>query len=85
MTADKTTIKSSRTLRGVVISDKMQKTAVVAVTRLKLHPKLKKYYKVTKKFKSHDANNEYKVGQKVVIQETKPISKDKKWVIISKI
>ncbi len=74
-----------RTLEGVITSDKMNKTRVVAVTRLKKHPLYKKYYKVTQKFKAHDENNEYKSGEKVSIEETRPISKDKRWKIISKI
>lgn len=77
--------KKTRTLQGVVVSDKMQKTAIVAVTRLKIHPKIKKYYKITKRFKAHNENNQYKIGQKVTIQETKPMSKDKRWLIISKV
>jgi small subunit ribosomal protein S17 len=70
-----------RKLIGVVVSDKMQKTRVVAVTRLKKHPRYLKYYKVTKKFKAHDEKNEYRVGDKVVIEETRPISKEKRWKI----
>ncbi len=73
-----------RKLEGVVVSDKMNKTRVVAVNRLKIHPRYKKYYKVTARFKAHDENNEYKIGDKVVIEETKPLSKEKRWRIISK-
>lgn len=72
-------------LSGTVVSDKMQKTVVVEVLRLKLHPKYKKYSKVTSRYKAHDPESRYHVGDKVVIQETKPISKDKKWVVVSKI
>ena len=72
-----------RLLKGVVISDKMNKTVVVAVTRLKEHPKYKKRYKVTKKYKAHDEKNERKVGEKVIIQECRPISKEKRWIIKS--
>ncbi|TRZ64867.1 MAG: 30S ribosomal protein S17 [Spirochaetia bacterium] len=74
-----------RTLQGIVVSDKMEKTRVIAITRLKKHPRYLKYYKVTKNFKAHDEKNKYKTGDKVVIEETKPMSKDKKWVIIEKI
>ena len=74
-----------RKLEGVVVSDKMQKTAVVAVTHHRKHPKYLKYYKVTARFKAHDENKEYKIGDKVVIEETRPISKEKRWKIISKI
>ncbi len=77
--------KKTRKLEGVVVSDKMKKTAVVAVDRLKLNEKYKKYFKVTAKFKAHDENNDYRIGDKVVIEETKPLSKDKRWRIISKI
>ena len=72
-----------RLLKGVVISDKMNKTVVVAVTRLKEHPKYKKRYKVTKKYKAHDEKNERKVGEKVIIQECRPISKEKRLMIKS--
>ena len=72
-------------LEGVVVSDRMQKTAVVLVTRLKKYPKYKKYYKVSKKFKAHDEENAYKIGDKVVIQETRPLSKDKRWKILAKL
>lgn len=74
-----------RQLQGIVISDKMNKTRVIAVTRLKKHPQYKKYYKVTRKFKAHDEKNEYKAGDKVVIEETRPMSKDKRWRIIQEI
>ncbi len=73
--------KNPKILKGIVISDKMQKTVVVAVTRLKEHPKYKRRYKVTKHYKAHDENNEYRVDDKVVIVECKPISRDKKWPI----
>ena len=72
-----------RTIQGVVVSDKMSKTVVVAVTRLKKHPKYKKYYKVTNKFKAHDEENKFKIGDKVIIQQTRPISKDKRWKVLS--
>lgn len=73
-----------RKLKGVVVSDKMAKTVVVAVSRLKQHPKYKQRYKVTARYKAHSENNEFKVGDKVIIEETRPISKDKKWRVISK-
>lgn len=74
-----------RKLQGIIVSDKMNKTRVVSITRLKKHPRYKKYYKITRKFKVHDENNEYKTGDKVVIEETRPISKEKRWKIIGKI
>lgn len=79
------TKKKNRILKGIVTSDKMQKTVVVAVSRLTKNPKYKKYYKVTKKYKAHDENNEYHTGNKIIIQETRPMSKEKRWVVVSKI
>lgn len=69
-------------LKGVVVSDKMDKTIVVAVSRFVKHPLYGKYYQITKKYKAHDENNKYKIGDKVEIVETKPISKDKKFKIV---
>jgi len=71
-----------RTLKGVVVSDKMDKTIVVSVERVKEHPRYKKRYKVQKKYKAHDPENKYKVGDKVIIQESRPISKEKRWIVI---
>ncbi len=76
--------KKIRTLKGVVVSDKMQKTVVVAVSRLIKHPKYKKYYKVTKRYKAHDDKGECHTGDKVMIQETRPLSKEKRWVVSTK-
>ena len=72
-------------LKGIVVSDKMQKTVVVKVERIKEHPKYKRRYKIHKKYKAHDENKEYHVGDNVVIEETIPISKDKCWKVIKKI
>jgi len=77
--------KKIRTLKGVVVSDKMAKTVVIAVTRLVKHPKYKKYYKVTKKYKVHDEKGEYHAGDRVVIRETRPLSKEKRWRVLSKV
>jgi small subunit ribosomal protein S17 len=74
-----------RQLQGIIVSDKMDKTRVVAVTRLKKHPRYLKYYKVTKRFKAHDEKNEYKAGDKVIIEETRPLSKEKRWKILKRI
>jgi len=74
-----------RRLKGTIVSDKMQKTRVVEVKRFKKHPRYQKYFKLSERFKAHDENNEYKVGEKVIIEETRPMSKDKRWKIISKI
>ena len=74
-----------RKIIGVVVSDKMTKTRVIAVESLKKHPKYLKYYHVTTKFKAHDENNEYKTGDKVTIEESRPLSREKRWKIINKI
>ncbi|MBU1255549.1 30S ribosomal protein S17 [Patescibacteria group bacterium] len=73
--------KKGRLFKGVIVSDKMDKTVIVLVNRYKKHPKYKKRYKISKKYKAHDENNKFKTGDKVVIQETRPISKDKKWIV----
>ncbi len=86
MEQDKNNFKpSGRKLTGVVVSDKMKKTVVVAVDRLRKHSKYKKYFKITRRFKAHDEQNIYHTGNKVIIQETKPLSKDKRWVVVDKI
>jgi small subunit ribosomal protein S17 len=64
---------------GRIVSDKMEKTAVVAVEEFVRHPIYGKAVKRTKKFKAHDENNECKIGDKVRIMETRPLSKDKRW------
>jgi len=74
-----------RKIIGVITSDKMNKTRVVAVSTLKKHPKYLKYYKVTTKFKAHDEENIYKTGDKVTIEESRPLSREKRWKIIGKI
>jgi small subunit ribosomal protein S17 len=71
-----------RELIGVVVSDKMQKTRVVEVERLKKHPRYEKYFRVSTRLKAHDENNKYKVGDKVLIRESRPLSKEKRWVIV---
>jgi small subunit ribosomal protein S17 len=69
-------------LTGIVVSDKMQKTVVVKVERIKLHPKFKVHYKISKKYKAHDEKNECKVGDKVIIEECRPLSKEKRWRVV---
>ena len=64
---------------GVVVSDKMNKTRVVAVTELYKHPKYGKYLKRTQRFHTHDEANDSKQGDKVLIIETRPLSKTKRW------
>ena len=72
-----------RTLQGVVVSDKQDKTVVVSVERQVMHPVYKKIVKKSKKFAAHDENNQCKVGDRVSIQECRPISKNKSWTVIS--
>ena len=72
----------ARILKGVVVSDKMQKTAVVEVLRLKKHPKYKKYFKVSKRFKAHNPEDQYHIGDKVLIKEARPMSKEKRWIVV---
>jgi small subunit ribosomal protein S17 len=72
-----------KVLSGVVMSDKMKDTCVVSVTRFVKHKKYKKYYKVSKKYKAHDVGNTKKVGDKVLIKESKPISKDKHFIVVN--
>lgn len=69
-------------IKGIVVSDKMDKTVVVLVDRYIKHPKYKKYYTVSKKFKAHSENNDVKIGDTVVIEECRPISKDKSFKVI---
>lgn len=82
---NQTKSKIRRRLKGVVVSDKMEKTVVVAVTSFKKHPKLKKYFKVTKRLKANNENNEYKIGDKVIIEQTRPLSKEKRWQVIARV
>lgn len=74
--------KVNKLLSGVVVSNKMQKTIVVSVTRFVKHPKYGKYYKISKKYKAHDENNKFNIGDKVSLKETKPMSKDKKFIVV---
>jgi small subunit ribosomal protein S17 len=68
-----------KTLTGVVWSDKMEKTVIVMVNRLVLHPVYKKYIRKRKKVKAHDEKNECRIGDKVLLIETRPLSKEKRW------
>jgi small subunit ribosomal protein S17 len=71
-----------KTRTGKVVSDKMDKTIVVAVETAKKHPIYKKTMKATKKYKVHDENNEAKIGDTVLIMETRPLSKEKNWRLV---
>jgi len=73
-----------RVLQGVVVSDKNNKTIVVEVERRYTHPLLKKTVRRTKKYHAHDEKNSAKIGQIVSIEETAPISKLKRWVVLEK-
>ncbi|OGZ08039.1 MAG: 30S ribosomal protein S17 [Candidatus Lloydbacteria bacterium RIFCSPHIGHO2_02_FULL_50_13] len=88
MTATGTTatiVKKRQSAIGVVVSDKMDKTRVVLVTRYVEHPKYKKYIKHHKRYKVHDAKNEFKVGDRVRIEGCAPISRHKQWIAIEKV
>jgi len=72
---------SRKTQVGVVVSDKMDKTVVVKVDKLVKHPVYNKYIRQTAKYKAHDEANSCKVGDKVLMVETRPLSKDKHWKV----
>ncbi len=72
-----------KTRVGQVVSDKMDKTVVVAVERLVRHPLYGRIIKLTTKLKAHDENNECRVGDKVKVMETRPLSKDKRWRVVN--
>jgi small subunit ribosomal protein S17 len=88
MTAEKinnnklTREKKKKTFSGTVVSDKMKDTVVVAVVRFSKHPKYGKFLKLTKRYKAHDKDNKHKVGDKVQIEETRPLSKSKSFRVI---
>ena len=71
-----------KTLTGMVISDKMDKTVVIRVERRVLHPRYKKYVRRRKKYKAHDPENRCKTGDVVEIIESRPLSKDKRWRVV---
>ena len=74
-----------RILQGVVVSDKNDKTSVVRVERRLTHPVLKKTVRLSKKYHAHDEKNDAKIGDVVRIQETRPISKQKRWMLLEKV
>jgi small subunit ribosomal protein S17 len=80
-TEETKTKKSERTKTGVVVSNKMQKTVVVAVENLVKHGMYQKYVKHTSKFLAHAENNDVNVGDRVVIEESRPLSKRKRWAV----
>ncbi|MFZ2303211.1 MAG: 30S ribosomal protein S17 [Minisyncoccia bacterium] len=85
-TKNKKTIETSRTtrkqLQGIVVSDKMMKTVTVLVNRFVKHPKYGKFMNISKKYKAHDEAGTFKMGDKVTIEECRPISKDKSFRVI---
>lgn len=74
-----------RTLTGTVMSDTMAKTVVVRVDRVVTHPRYRKQYQVSTRFKAHDERNEYHVGDRVRIEETRPYSREKRWRVIGRV
>lgn len=81
MSEAKTTDRRRRTLSGVVVSDKMDKTVVVQVTRRYRHPRYRKYIQERQRYKAHDEQNSAKLGDKVEIVETRPLSAQKRWAL----
>ena len=76
--------KTKRRLTGVVVSDKMDKTAVVRVDRTDIHPKYLKRFTVSKKYKAHDPENTFVIGDEVIIEEMRRLSKTKRWRVVRK-
>ena len=74
-----------RRLIGLVLSDKMINTVVVKVITVKMHPKYKKQYQQSRKYKAHVIDKTYKVGDEVIIEACRPMSKDKRWRVVSKV
>lgn len=72
----------ARTVIGTVVSDKMDKTVSVAVTRLRNHPLYRKQYKITKKYLAHDEKETAQIGDRVQLSETRPLSKRKRWEVV---
>ena len=70
-----------KTKEGVVVSDAMQKTRVVKIERVYRHPRYQRVIRMSKKLKAHDEGNDSKVGDRVLIEETRPLSKEKRWRI----
>ncbi len=77
-------VSGRRVLTGRVVSDKMDKTVVVEVTRRVKHPKYGKYVNRTNRYKAHDEANTFKVNDVVDIQESRPLSRDKRWMVLER-
>jgi small subunit ribosomal protein S17 len=74
-------VASRKKIVGVVVKDKMDKSVVIEVEKFLKHPKYHKYLRTKKRYKAHDESNACKVGDKVVLVETRPLSKDKRWLV----
>lgn len=74
-------VAHKRKMTGIVVKNKMDKTVVVEVEKFHKHPKYHKYIKVKKKYKAHDEGNNCNVGDKVLIVESRPLSKEKRWIV----
>ncbi len=81
-TTEQKNTTTGKVLKGVVTSDKMKDTIVVKVTRYFKHAKYQKFIKSHKKYKAHDQGNTRKIGEEVTIKETRPISKDKHFIVV---
>ena len=77
--AQEATVRRRKTLSGLVVSDKMDKTIVVQIDRMVMHPTYKKFVKQRVTYKAHDERNDAKVGDTVLIEECRPLSKQKRW------
>ena len=77
--------KNKRKFQGIVVSHRMDKTAVVKVDQIKVHPKYGKRYRTSERYKVHDEKNEYKVGDDVIFEECRPLSREKRWRITGKV
>jgi small subunit ribosomal protein S17 len=78
-TEESAEVRRKRELVGIVVSNKMDKTLVVQVVRRYKHPKYKKYVNERQRYKAHDEKNEANIGDRVIIVESRPLSKDKRW------
>ena len=76
--------KIERKMEGVIVSNKMEKTVVVLVKRLKVHPKYKKRYTVSMKYKCHNEAGQYNIGDIVIVKQCRPMSKDKRHIVVGK-
>lgn len=80
-----TTTASKQQMTGIVVSNKMDKTVVVKVDVRKRHPKYHKSYTKSYRYKAHDEDNSCEIGDQVVIESTRPISRDKRFVVVKKV